>query len=219
MNPRQLAKRFAEPRVRGKRAQPSKISASPIFSLAERNARLPGLREFRDERSPPFSPLLISRFQRTSGKPWVVVECARGMGRAGTEAKEGSRRVERRGNTKGGRRVRAESERGTEVDSFDSVRFELAGFGEYGSFVVPAEGAPRRLPAARSRAERNETDRGGASGPATWPLEDGSGGENRRNRGRQDRAVADGPTETTQEERTSEPSKRRRNYGTRTCCS
>lgn len=38
--------------------------------------------------------------------------------------------------TKRARRREGEKESSRQTDSFDSVRFELAGFGEYGSFVV-----------------------------------------------------------------------------------
>lgn len=69
--------------------------------------------------------------------------------------------VESKGQRRGRWSVRG-SRAGRGADSFDSVRLELAGFGEYGSFVV-GRGAPRRLETRRcrgcrgSRAERNET--------------------------------------------------------------
>lgn len=54
--------------------------------------------------------------------------------------------VESKGQRRGTRSVRGSgADRG--ADSFDSVRLELAGFGEYGSFVV-GRGAPRRLETA-----------------------------------------------------------------------
>lgn len=53
-----------------------------------------------------------------------------------------------------------------ETDSFDSVRLELAGFGEYGSFVVSAEGpaaVPSRRPScsndSKHGTEQNERTR------------------------------------------------------------
>lgn len=74
------------------------------------------------------------------------------VGLEGIRRREGERRSKLKGNARRSERAR----RG----GIPSVRLELAGFGEYGSFVVPAEGprGDRRPPLAWRRSERNETD-------------------------------------------------------------
>lgn len=81
--------------------------------------------------------------------------------------------MEEKGQTPGTRRTRDEANR-PRVDSFDSVRPELAGFGEYGSFVVrrgargdwrplfrgaePSGMIPTMLPGRRRPADGSERD-------------------------------------------------------------
>lgn len=106
--------------------------------------------------------------------------------------------------TQGGTTEARGARRGTEkescrqTDSFDSVRFELAGFGEYGSFVVrrgPRGCSLLSIPLSRSflllerfeagnRAERNEraTCQSCQTDAASQPEEKLSGNEREETR-------------------------------------
>ena len=140
-------------------------------------------------------------------------EC-RVRGRDGGKVREA---VETKGQRRGTRSVRG-SRADDGADSFDSVRLELAGFGEYGSFVV-GRGAPRRLETAAAVVVV-EAEPSGMKPPlsrreATWSRRRASW-ESKRDDSIHANRRPNRPTETGEHEPNTERAPR--NYG-RTCCS